>query len=262
MPDRPTLRLWHNLARSGSTLIGRCLGSMRSVCLLSEIHPLGARFLNPFKQAHGWFKLFSPEDIRRLNAGPIPYPELMILMDRRATERGRQLVIRSWEHLDFYGPPFLAKPPMRPLNLEVLSPAANLLRVATVRHPIDQWISLGTLKVMQGHLSLEQHLSGYRKFVETCLPEMVIRYEDFTKNPDGELRRMCQAIGVEFDPTYTERWPDYTTITGDIHNSRGLGAREIKPMPRREVKPSLLAQFDASEDYHVVLKALGYGHPE
>lgn len=262
MSDRPTLRLWHNLARSGSTLIGRCLGSMRSVCLLSEIHPLGARHINPLKQAHGWFKLLTPEDIARFSAAPVAYPKVMLLLDERVRQHGRTLVIRSWEHLDFYGPPFVAKAPMRPLNIEALSPVADLLRVATVRHPLDQWVSLGTLAVMQGHMSLEQHLAGYRKFVETCLPETVVRYEDFTRDPDGQLRRMCDALRVEFDPTYKERWPDYKTITGDVHTSRGNVEREIKSLPRRPVKPELLARFNANPDYHVILKALDYTHPE
>lgn len=262
MSTRPQLRLWHNLARSGSTLIGRCLGSMRSVRLLSEIHPVGSRVINPFKQAHGWFNLFSQDDLARLGTSPVRYADLMLLIDERARAQGASLVIRSWEHLDFYGPPFLPRPPMRPLNIEALSPVADLLRVATVRHPIDQWISLGTLKVMVGHMNLELFLAGYRTFTETCLPETVIRYEDFTRDPDTELRRMCEALNVEFDPGYKERWPSYRTITGDTQNSRGLGEREIRSMPRRPVPHELLDQFDRNENYHAALKRLGYNHPE
>jgi hypothetical protein len=77
---RPSIRLWHNLARSGSTMIGRCLGCMKGVCLLSEIHPLGARFINPFGQANEWFGLFSPEDIARLGESTMPYPDLMLMI--------------------------------------------------------------------------------------------------------------------------------------------------------------------------------------
>ncbi len=43
----PVVRLVHHLARSGGTLISRCLGCMSGVLLLSEIHPLGTRHFNP-----------------------------------------------------------------------------------------------------------------------------------------------------------------------------------------------------------------------
>ncbi|MBX3367699.1 MAG: sulfotransferase [Phycisphaeraceae bacterium] len=258
---RPTLRLWHNLARSGSTMIGRCLGCMRGVCLLSEIHPLGARYINPFGQANEWFGLFSPEDVARLGESTMGYAELMLLIRERAERKGLTLVIRSWEHIDFYGPPFLARAPMRAMNVEHLAPVAELVRVATVRHPIDQWMSLSALPIMKGCLNLEHYLRGYREFVEKCLPEVVIRYEDFTRNPDAEMARMCAALGVEFDATYKERWADYATITGDVVSSRGLEGRTIRPMGRREVVPTLIAKFAKNADYQVVIKRLGYGHP-
>ncbi len=258
---KPTLRLWHNLARSGSTMIGRCLGTMRGVCLLSEIHPLGARYINPFAQANEWFKLFTPEDIAHISAVPTPYPDVMLMIRERAASKGLTLVVRSWEHLDYYGPPFIPSAPMRPLNVEHLSPVASLIRVATVRHPIDQWMSLAALPIMKGCLNLDHYLKGYRKFVQDCLPETVIRYEDFTRNPDTELQRMCAALQIDFDPSYKDRWPDYETITGDVVTSRGLGSREIKPMRRREVVPSLMSKFAKNADYNAVIKALGYGHP-
>ena len=39
------------MARSGGTIICRCLASMERIVLLSEIHPLGARMFNPLDQA-------------------------------------------------------------------------------------------------------------------------------------------------------------------------------------------------------------------
>lgn len=242
-------------------MIGRCLGCMKGVCLLSEIHPLGARYINPFGQANEWFGLFSPEDIARLGDSTMPYPELMLLIRERAEQKGLTLVVRSWEHLDYYGPPFVASAPMRPMNVEQLGAVADLVRVATVRHPIDQWMSLAALPIMKGCSNLEHYLRGYRKFVENCLPETVIRYEDFTRSPDAELARMCAALGLEFDATYRERWADYATITGDVVSSRGLEGRVIKPMGRREVMPSLITKFGKNADYQVVIKKLGYGHP-
>lgn len=261
-PDaQPPIRLWHNLARSGSTLIGRCLGSMESVTLLSEIHPMGARFINPIRQACRWHDLFSSEEIARFNNEPPTFRQIVTTGTLSAARRRSALVVRGWEHLDYYGRPFVALPPMRPTALEVLDGAGPILRVATVRHPIDQWLSLASMGVMQGHLDLDAYLDGYHQFVRTCLPETIIRYEDFTREPDHELRRMCAALALEFDPGYRRRWPDYDTITGDTKKSRGLGSRQIIPLPRRDGDPALLDRFTNNADYRAVIDALGYGHP-
>jgi hypothetical protein len=39
--DNPKIGILDNLGRSGGTLIGKCIGCMKHVALLSEIHPLG-----------------------------------------------------------------------------------------------------------------------------------------------------------------------------------------------------------------------------
>ena len=65
---RPTLRLVHHMARSGGTLISRCLGCMSGVLLLSEIHPLGTAQFNPLVQAQRWYGLLSSQDLADLRA--------------------------------------------------------------------------------------------------------------------------------------------------------------------------------------------------
>jgi hypothetical protein len=143
-------------------------------------------------------------------------------------------VVRSWEHLDYYGPPFVAKRADAAAECRgSLSPVADLARVATVRHPLDQWISLADAG---GHAGAPERSSstwpGIRKFVETCLPETVIRYEDFTREPGCvSSRRMCDALRVAFDPTYKERWPDYATITGDVVTPAAATSRRGRSSP-------------------------------
>src|SRR5512145_1245226 len=60
---RPPLRLLHHMARSGGTLISKCLGCMSGVVLLSEIHPLGTNHFNPLLQAQRWYGLLSTQDL-------------------------------------------------------------------------------------------------------------------------------------------------------------------------------------------------------
>ena len=98
---KPVLRLIHNLARSGGTLIGRCVGAMAGVALLSEIHPRGNKHFNPVRQAHEWYGLLTRDDIDWFDSDePKSYPDAIRRIVTRAEERGDALVIRDWAHLD------------------------------------------------------------------------------------------------------------------------------------------------------------------
>ena len=77
--SRPRIRLLHHLARSGGTVISRCLGAMDRVVLLSEIHPLGVRMFDPLYQAHAWHGLLTDDDVANLRHRPLPVAEAVKL---------------------------------------------------------------------------------------------------------------------------------------------------------------------------------------
>jgi hypothetical protein len=256
---RPTLRLLHHMARSGGTLISRCLGCMSGVLLLSEIHPLGTAQFNPLVQARRWYGLLSSQDLAELRArGRIAFVNAIELIHRRAADAGQRLVIRDWSHLDFTGVPFVAKPAYRLLTADALGSRFDLRQVCTVRHPLDQWLSLRQLAVVQGKLTLDAYLAGYRHFAEQARAIGFLRYEDFAADPSTVLKELCRTLDVRFDRHFSERWSSYTFVTGDVSGSRG-GA-EIQPRPRRTVDPRLLDQVAVNSDYRTSLELLGYDH--
>lgn len=258
--QRPKLRLLHHMARSGGTLISKCLGCMDGVLLLSEIHPKGARWFNPLAQAQQWFKLFSPPELEAFRQqGQIDFADAIGRIAGRAGERGRDLVLRDWSHLDFTGVPFVPQPAYRLLLADALRPRFDLVQVCTVRHPIDQWLSLSRLQIMQGRLFLEPFLLGHRRFAEVAVQIGFLRYEDFTARPDALLAELCRSLELTFDPGYATRWPSFDRITGDVAGSRGGG--EIRPVARRPLAPELLEAFARSVDYRRSLDLLGYQHP-
>jgi Sulfotransferase family len=69
---------------------------------------------------------------------------------------------------------------------------------------------------------------------EAAIPDRVIRvhYEQLIANPDGELRRLCGAVGLEFDPTMIAgggiRLPLYTRsqheLVGEAPDPRRIAA--------------------------------------
>jgi hypothetical protein len=257
---RPALRLVHHMARSGGTLISRCLGCMSGVLLLSEIHPLGTAQFNPLVQAQRWYGLLSSQDLAELKArGRIAFADAIDLIYRRAADAGQRLVIRDWSHLDFTGVPFVANPAYRLLTAEALAGRFELRQVCTVRHPLDQWLSLRQLTVVHGKLSLDAYLAGYRRFAEQARAIGFFRYEDFAADPGAVMKELCRRLDVRFDRHFAERWSSYAFVTGDVAGSRG--GCQIRPVPRRAVEPGLLDQLSASPDYQTSLELLGYDHP-
>jgi Sulfotransferase family len=254
------LRLVHHMARSGGTLISRCLGCMSGVLLLSEIHPLGTAQFNPLVQAQRWYGLLSSQDLLDVRArGRIAFVDAIELIHRRAADSGQRLVLRDWSHLDFTGVPFITKPAYRLLTAEALKGRFDLRQVCTVRHPLDQWLSLRQLAVIQGKLTLEAYLAGYRQFAAQARALGFLRYEDFAADPTAVMKGLCRALDLRFDRHFTERWSSYTFVTGDVSGSRG--GTEIQPVPRRAVDPGLLDQVGANPDYRTSLELLGYDHP-
>jgi hypothetical protein len=231
------------------------------VLLLSEIHPLGARVFNPLDQAQGWFRLLTADDVADLRRRRgVSFPEAIGLIRRRAAERGRAIVVRDWSHLDFTGVPFVARPAHRLLTAEALAPRYELRQVCTVRHPLDQWLSLSQLAVVQGRLTLDRYLEGYRRFGEVAKTIGFHRYEDLTRDPQGVMKALCGDLELRFDRSFAARWREYTFVTGDVAGSRG--GQAIQPVPRRPAAPELLASLAENDDYRVSLELLGYQHPE
>lgn len=259
---RPVIRIFHNMARSGGTIISKCLGCMRDIVLLSEIHPHGTQWFNPLTQAQEWFQLFSDAELRELQKlGTVNFVDLISLIDERCRELNKILIIRDWTHLDFTAVPFLEKPSYHLTAADVFRERFDVQNYSSVRHPIDQWLSLRGLAILHGKLSLDDYLLGYYHFAEQVQITGFLRYEDFVKEPESVMKELCKKLSVPYHAEFIYKWPDYTTITGDTQSARG-DKRIIRPVPRKQMEPGLLEQFEKNQYYIKSLDLLGYGHPE
>lgn len=232
---------------------------MDNVVLLSEIHPSGLEFFNPLHQAHAWYGLFSANDIDNLlSKGGLGFLEGIALIQERCMEQNKTLVLRDWTHLDYAAVPFLPKATYRLTLADVLRTQNPVINTATVRHPIDQWLSLRRLPLIQGKLTLKSFLRGYRQFAESCTQIGFVRYEDFVSNPDVQLRILCERLSLNYDDGWQSRWSTYTKITGD---TGGRCDPVIKPRPRAQLELNLIDACARNADYRHSLELLGYTHP-
>jgi protein O-GlcNAc transferase len=260
--EKQKLRMIHNMARSGSTLICKCLGCMEGVVLLSELHPRVWNTFNPLKQAEEWFGLLTLNEVVELQKqGAVYYTNAIALIEQRCRMRGVTLVLRDWAHLDYTGVPYVTTPGYRPLLFTELAESFDIIRISTTRDPVTQWQSLVDLAPMQkplqsGAFGLDQFLVGYRKYAELCVETGFVRYEDFLRKPDLAMRKLCEHLQIKFDPGFIKKWFAYKTITGDNANPRF--SNKIKMPPKRPVEAGLRKKFLANADYHRACELLGY----
>ena len=254
--DLPVVRILHQMARSGGTVLSKCIGCMQDIVLLSEIHPQGTKWINLLDQACHWFGLVETGELETLT-NKISFIDAVSLIEEKCREQGKNLVIRDWSHLDFTAVPYVARPSYRLSLAESLADRFRLIQIATVRHPIDQWLSLRRLSIMQGKIDLEMFLTGYRKFAEQCQETGFIRYEDFVQSPEEKIEKLCQDLQISYDPDFINKWWPYSTITGDTNSERG-SKKEIRLVPRRAIDSDTLNRFHENDDYHTSLELLGY----
>lgn len=261
---RPPLRLVRHLARTGGTLISKCLGCMDPVLLLSETHPLAMdRWTNLLAQAEKWHGLTSKPELAAWKKQKTGYAQVLALLSARAEARSKHLVVREWTHLDLLGEPFV-EPTMTPAATHAVEHAFDLRVVDTVRHPLDHWGAVHSVPTL-AMVTPDRHLASCAAFArETArvgalgVPHAVVRYEDFCQNPEPTLRTMCETLDVPFDPAWESRWASFDKITGDTDTSRGNTDPTIKPLTRRPIDERVRAACLASPDYRAACAEWGY----
>lgn len=235
---------------------------MKDVVLLSEIHPLALQCarqygntFSPLHQACNWFDLFTRPEVKDIEAANLGYIDIIEMIHDRVTGAGKYMVIRDWSHLDFTGTPFIDEPSYSLTQADVLQDRFELLQIATVRHPVDQWSSLSRLEIMRGRLDLDSFLRGYLEFARQAKRIGFVRYEDFSRNPAESMSSICGHLDIPFDPGFEDKWIDYHKITGDKTSE---SRKEIRSTKTRSTQGHLLDSFRDNEHYHESCRILGY----
>jgi hypothetical protein len=254
------------MARTGGTLVNRCLGSMRDILVLSEVHPFDPQ-RKLTGQAAKWFGLLGENDLPWLKQsaarGPsTAFAEIVTCLAERSAEQGRHLVLRDWSHLDFLGMPFVDRPPMRLRTEEALRGRCELRQAFLVRHPLDQYASSISRPGMAPHITPVRFLGAYLAFARLAAARGFQRYEDIVQDPDQQLGELCRRLQVPLDPGYRERWQSYGKLTGDNAGpSRGFAEREIAPLPSRPLDETVREALRRDSGYAESLELLGYQDP-
>ncbi len=223
--------------RAGSTLLNRMLGSHEDVYAPEEPH-----LLTPL--AHlGYYEMVreAPYDpsisqrgvrafVEALPGGEADYLDALraytdTLYERALAPTGARFLLDKTPAYALVLP-FIAK----------LYPKAKY--VVLTRHPMAVWSSVVESFFDGDHVAahahnpiIERYVPAIARFIESApVPFCHVRYEDLVQDPEAWMKRICEYVGLEFDPGIV----DYGERGGAQQSARGLGdpmtvAKETRP---------------------------------
>tara|TARA_B100000575_G_C22999782_1_gene576138 strand:- start:82 stop:882 length:801 start_codon:yes stop_codon:yes gene_type:complete len=228
-----TLRLIHNLPKTGGTIISKCLGAQKNVTLLSEIHPKGQEIrdkmnansliADPIYQAYKWNNLMTDKEYKIFKDNNKDFKSKIDFIIEKALSSNKYLVIRDWSFVDFFGKPFI-EPTYKNMLIEILKKKFEIQNVFILRNPIETLISCyKNLPFFKYNYDLNFFLNSYRSFFLTASKGKIFKYEDFINRPDDILKQMCEILKIEYSIEYTKNMKNIM-LTG---NKRGIESNEI-----------------------------------
>lgn len=247
------LRTIHHFACTGGTILSRCIEAMPNTVLLSEIDPLSTLPLSTVDFAPYDLLRQSQTSLRPLDDAGVSEMFLAGLnaMYEANLRAGRRLVIRDHTHSHYCTQ---INPDERPTIRDILRRQFTLRSLVTVRHPLDSLISL--LRngwVMFAPKTLEEYCRRYILFLDAYADAPVLRYEDFTADPDRRARQMTEILALP----YTDHWRDILPVIA-VSGDSGRKSNEIASRPRQEVSAELRVACKESRSYKSVCARLGY----
>ena len=221
MEKLTNISIIHQLSRTGGTVFAKILGNSENMLLLSEVHPL-RRGRDIRKQCWQFHKIAIP---RTINS----YVDCISFIKKNTQ---KEIIIRDFSHRDF----LFKRCSLDLLSAKLLKDKFLLDRLALVRNPVDQFLSMKNFKPIKGYMSFEIFCRGYIAYYNAIRGIPIIRYEDLIKYPNEVLKTASSALKIDIPSQNLEAFNLNTKITGDNKDdgSRGFDLKELKKLPKRE----------------------------
>ncbi len=249
-------------ARSGGTILNRCLGSLPGTVILSEINPLGGgKGIGPVSyrtiksQSKNWYGI-------DLSSDGDNFVESALELEEICRSSDKQLIIRDWTYVNFMS----AKennydPPQRFLILEALKARCHLVPFAFVRDVIDVYLSIAK-HIEMSDFDLNNFSGHYATYVKALIASHMpfFKYEDFISDPENMMKSICESTGLRYSPAYRDFYR-FNKVNGDVQfgkTSRGARKKDIRPLPRKSISESQIKALNQCEAMIEANRLLGY----
>ena len=231
-----TIRLIHNLPRSGGTIISKCLAAQKDTILLSEIHPNGIEIrkkmgldpigFDPIFQFQIWNNLFEKDEYKKISNSDYKFEEKIDLIYEKTESLNKKLVIRDWAFADYFGKPFI-EPSYKNSLLDVLSKKFEILNLYLIRHPLELILSCYKFADFFRRYDFNFFLKGYKNYFLNASKNNIFKYENFSLEPEKNLKNMCNILKINFDDNYINKLAD-VKLLGDhtAMNSKQIFSKE------------------------------------
>lgn len=252
---KPTIRILHQLACSGGSVISKCISALPNVFLLSEVHPFSPLQLGAEKP------LFAPSDLISLGRyANFPHIDdfakqqflsAIKLSDAHIRKFGGALVLRDHSHSDFCvgeskGNEYAVT--------SVLKGDFEILSAITLRDPIDCYLSLtnNNWKHFRPQ-SFNEYCQRVLDFLAAYKTTKVFLYEDFVAHPKFFLKQLCNEIDLPFCEESIDIF-DLFKVTGDS----GRSGVTICQRERKNLDENLKSEIRQSKNYPIIAERCGY----
>ena len=236
-------------ARSGGTLLNRCLASSRETCVLSEVNPRGSAGVDCVgvaSQAREWYDIdvASPE-----------FGDAVFEFVSKCHSKNLQVIVRDWTIADFL-PPKLPQPNSSTFStINALDDAGlNVIPFAFVRNAVDVWLSQGA--------ELQTFAAAYLRYAKLLahFRVPVFRYEDLCRQPEATLKMLCQWSKLRFHKEMLAISTEHR-VNGDRalgRASRGYLENSVKVLSRKPATKTQISALHECEDLIEANYLLGY----
>lgn len=243
-------------ARSGGTLLNKCLGVMPNTIVLSEVSVLldnvpsareSSSQLFPSWQARNWYGI---------NVSDSCFEAEVVELTRYCDANRKVLVIRDWSFLSFSKIPQFGNLPTLQLSTMKALVDVEIRPFAFVRNTIDVWISRGMPEIEE---FANDYLEYAKAIISTRIP--IFKYENFCVNPKSEMEKICKIIGIEFDEKFITSYANYHQVIGDdqvIGGSRGNNQQKIAALPQKRISDNKAELFHSNLKLKEANELLGY----
>lgn len=259
-----TIRILHHWACSGGTILSRAIASLPNVVLLSEVHPLAHLRLATASPDYTPTDLIQQLCLPHNGRDPVlcvaAWNGAIDALQQTLQAQQKHLVLRSHSHIDFFTGANCSE---QPLVRRCLAPRHALLELLSVRHPLDSWISIRE-QAWHHHFrfaSLAEFCRRGLHMLEACSGLPLLRYEDFTLQPQTTLELICSVLQL---PAQTDG-PGEDLAAISLSGDSGRSGDAISPRPRRPLPDAVqeelqreLASASHHSPYQRLCTRLGY----
>ena len=232
-----TIRIIHNLPRSGGTIFAKSISAQKDVVLLSEIHPIGPEIRenmgvqpnwgDPLYQFQNWYNLLDINEYNEVKNSNLDFLSKIKFINKKIKNQKKTLIIRDWSFVDFFGRPYV-KPSQKLSLIETLSNDFEINNIFLIRDPIEMFISCNQkLVFFQNNYSFDIFLDGYSAYLNKITYDKFIIFENFIQKPSQNLKKISKILNFEFDENFNQNLKNIN-ITGDIEASKSININNRK----------------------------------